>query len=153
MRSVMKLQRTFSCITGVLIAVGFVASQASAGPEPAVCDFVIEINSIRGGSPTVTVNSFKDITAKARIAKGTAAEGTTIDTQLRIVATDGTQMIDSKTASPIRLGVGKGGQGAKLRMFVSQCNSGSIAFTATFFGLDNDGDECTASRRIVKVCK
>jgi len=149
----MKLQRMFSCIMGVCIAVGFAASQATAGTNPPECDFVIEINALRGGSPTVTVNSTKDITAKARIAKGTAVSGTTIDTQLRIDAIDGTQVIDTKFAGPIRLGVGKGGQGAKLRMSIPQCNSGMIAFEARFSGQDNDGDQCEAKRRITKDCK
>jgi hypothetical protein len=117
------------------------------------CDFLIEINALRGGSPTVTVNSTKDITAKARIAKGSAMEGTTIDTQLRIDAIDGGAIIDTQRSWPIRLGVGKGGQGDKLSMNIPQCNSGSIDFEATFSGLDDDGDPCKATRRITKTCK
>ena len=151
----MKLQRMFSCITGVFIAVGFVASQAGAGTDPPVCDFAIEINALRGGSPTTPfgLNATKDITAKARIAKGSAVDGTTIVTQLRIDAVDGGTIIDTKLAFPITLGVGKGGQGDKLRMDVPQCNSGSIDFTATFKGQDDDGDQCIASRTITKTCK
>jgi hypothetical protein len=151
----MKLQRVFSCITGALIAVGFVASQAGAGTGPQVCDFSIEINALRGGSPTTPfgANATKDITAKARIAKGSAVDGTTIVTQLRIQAIDGGQVIDTKLSYPITLGVGKGGQGDKLRMDIPQCNSGSIDFTARFIGKDDDGDDCSAERTITKTCK
>lgn len=151
----MKLQRVFSCITGVFIAVGFVASQAGAGTEPPVCDFAIEINALRGGSPTTPfgLNATKDITAKARIAKGSAVSGTTIVTQLRIDAIDGITIIDTKLRYPITLGVGKGGQGDKVTMDVPQCNSGSIEFKATFSGKDDDGDQCTATRSITKTCK
>jgi len=148
----MKLQRMFGCITGVLFAVGLVASQANAGTEPPVCDLKIEINALRAGSPTVTVNTIKAVTAKARIAKGSAMDGTTIDTTLRIDAIDGAQTIDTKTAQ-VRLGVGKGGQGAKLEMNITQCVTGTIAFQATFFGRDDDNDECTATRTITRTCK
>ncbi len=117
------------------------------------CDFAIEINALRGGSPTVSVNSTKEITAKARIAKGTAVDGTAIDTELRIDAIDGGQIIDTQSSWPIRLGVGKGGQGDKLSMNIPQCNSGSIDFEATFSGQDADGDLCKQTRRITKVCK
>jgi len=120
---------------------------------PPLCDFAIEINALRGGSPTVTVNSTKNITAKARIAKGTAVDGTTIETQLRIDAIDDGQVIDTQLSGPIRLGIGKGGKGDKLSMNIPQCNSGSIDFEATFHGLDADADSCTATRRITKVCK
>jgi len=151
----MKLQRVFSCITGALIAVGFSVSQAGAGTDPQVCDFAIEINALRGGSPTTPFgpNATKDITAKARIAKGSAVDGTTIVTQLRIEAIDGGQVIDTKLSYPITLGVGKGGQGDKLRMDVPQCASQSIDFRATFTGQDEQGDQCTANRTITKTCK
>lgn len=151
----MKLQRVLSCITGVFIAVGFVASQAGAGTEPPVCDFAIEINALRGGSPTTPfgLNATKDITAKARIQKGSAVDGTTIVTQLRIDAIDGTTVINTQKSFPITLGVGKGGQGDKLTMLVPQCTTGSIEFKATFSGKDDDGDQCTATRSIRKTCK
>jgi hypothetical protein len=152
-RAVMKLQRMFCCITGAFIAVGFAASQAGAGTDPPVCDFAIEINALRGGSPTVSVNSVKNITSKARISKGSAPSGTTIVTQLRIDAIDGGTIIDTKLSYPITLGVGKGGQGDKLGMEISQCDSGSIDFTASFTGKDDDNDVCTASETITKTCK
>jgi hypothetical protein len=149
----MKLQRMFCCITGAFIAVGFAASQAGAGTDPPVCDFEIEINALRGGSPTVSIGSPKNITSKARIAKGSAVSGTTIVTQLVIEAIDDGTVIDTKESFPITLGVGKGGQGDKLAMAITQCDSGSIDFTATFTGRDDDNDVCTASRTITKTCK
>jgi len=51
-RSVMKLQHTLICITGIFIAVGSTESQAG-GPLPE-CQLSIEINALRAGSPTVT---------------------------------------------------------------------------------------------------
>jgi hypothetical protein len=151
----MKLQRMFCCITGAFIAVGFAASQAGAGTDPPVCDFAIEINALRGGSPTVSVNSVKNITSKARISKGSAVSGTTIVTRLTIEAFNGGQFVSRRTEPDITLGVGKGGQGAKLRMDISNtdCSNGSIDFVATFTGIDDDNDVCTASESINKTCK
>jgi hypothetical protein len=148
----MKFQRTFSCITGVLIAVGFAAFQASAGVPPE-CEFTIEINALRGGSPTVTVNSNKNITAKARIAKGSAPDGTVVDTTLTIEAIDGGVVIDTQVSTPIRLGVGKGGKGDKLGMSIPQCTNpaGVIVFEATFQGIENPF--CIATERITKTSK
>ena len=148
----MMLPRTILCITGAFFAVGFAASQASAKTPPG-CNFSIEINALRGGSPTVTVNTTKNITAKARIQKGTATPDTTIDTRLQIDAVDGTQVIDSQLSGPIQLVVGKGGQGDTLTMNIDQCNSGSIDFVATFFGTNADGVLCEARRSITKTCK
>ncbi len=149
----MKLQRIFSCITGVFLAVGFAASQAGAGPSDPVCDLIIEINALRAGSPTVTKNTTKNVTAKARIQKGSAPSGTFIDVTLRIEAVDGTVVIDTQEVGPIRLGVGRGGQGDKLAMNIPQCDTPFIHFDATFFGPDDDGGPCTATRRITKTCK
>ena len=150
----MKLQRIFSCITGVFLAVGFAASQAGAGTNPPVCSLIIEVNALRGGSPTVTKDTFKNITAKARIQKGTAESDTTIDTMLTVEAVDGTEVIWTEERGPIRLGVGKGGQGAsKIAMFIPQCMTPFIHFDATFTEIDADGIPCTATRRITKTCK
>jgi hypothetical protein len=121
--------------------------------DPCSCDFVIDINALRGGSPTVAVNSTKDITAKARIAKGTALPGTTIDTTLRIDAIDGFEVIDSQSSGPIQLEVGKGGQGDKLTMNINQCNSGSIIFEATFTPNTPFCPGCEGWRTITKTCK
>jgi hypothetical protein len=120
--------------------------------DPPVCDFAIEVNSMRGGSPTVTVNDTKNITAKARIIKGTAPSDTTLDATLRIDAIDGSVVIDSQYSGPIRLEVGKGGRGDKLAMNINQCNSGAIDFVANFFGTDSNDVLCEASRRITKTC-
>ena len=63
----MPLQRIFIYIMGVFFAIGATAPHASAGPAPD-CSLKIEINALRGGSPSVTVGETRNITAKARIA-------------------------------------------------------------------------------------
>jgi hypothetical protein len=125
----------------------------NASVDPPMCDLVIEVNSLRAGSPTVSVGTTRKVTAKARIAKGTAAKGTTIDTTLQITAKDGLQFIHSQQSESILLRVGKGGKGDTLPMNISQCDSGSITFEATFFGLDGEGDLCEGTRRITKTCE
>ncbi len=151
----MKLQRTFSCIAGVLIAGGLAASQAFAGERPVQCDLEIEVNALRGGSPTVVSNGTKDITAKARIAKGSAVDGTTIDTYLMLeaISSMGTTTYDSHPTT-IRLGIGKGGWGQKVTMNVPRCQNGElVAFTAKFYGYEQDGDYCESNTaRITKTC-
>ena len=149
--SVMTLQRTIICIAGVFIAIGSAESQAG-GPVP-TCTLTIEVNALRGGSPTVTVNDTKNITAKARIAKGTAARGMTIDTTLQIDAVDGVEVINTRTSSPHQLVVGKGGKGDKFPMDIPQCKTGSIDFVATFSGNDTNGALCEGTRTIRKECK
>jgi hypothetical protein len=148
----MTLHRAIIFTTGAFIALGFAEAQAGDPPEP--CQLTIEINALRGGSPTVTAgeNQTRNITAKARIVKGTAPKGTTIDTTLQIEVKDKSEVIHRQTKSPIRLVVGKGGQGAKLLMNIPQCSSGSIDFVATFFGNDGNGP-CEATRTINKICK
>ena len=121
------------------------------------CDLSIEINALRGGSPTVTVGDTKKITAKARIVRGTAVSGTTVHTTLKIEALDGAGGIETRTSCPHRLEVGKGGQGGTLGMFIPKCVGGIIRFRATFFG--NENDDCSkpacplATRVITKTCK
>jgi hypothetical protein len=146
----MTLQRAIIFTAGAFIALGFAESQA--GPLPP-CGLTIEIKALRGGSPTVTVGSPKKITAKARIAKGTAPAGTTIDTTLQIEAIDGSTVIKTNSSSPHRLVIGKGGRGDTFPMEISQCISGSIDFVATFFGNDGNGALCEATRTINKTCK
>ena len=157
----MKLQRTFICIAGVFFAVGFTASQAAAGgPNPGCTDALgnameIEVNALRAGAKTVAFgpNQSTNVTAKARILKGTAVSGTVIDTTLTIEAVDGTEVISSNSTGPIRLGVGKGGKGAKLSLAVPQCRSGYIDFVATFLGTDAENDLCEGTRSLRKQCK
>jgi len=147
----MTLLRAIIFITGVFIAVGSAESQA--GPTPA-CELSIEINALRGGSPTVTEGGTKNITAKARILKGTAPSGTTIDTTLTIDAfDDGSEPINSQSV-PVRLEIGKGGQGKKLTMNILECDSGSIKFVATFSGYDENNALCESTRAMEpKTCK
>ena len=149
----MTLSRAIIYITGVFIAVGFAESQAQT-PDPTLCDLTIEINTLRGGSPTVTEGGTKNITAKARILKGTAPKGTTIDTELTIEAFDGPVRVHSQAVRGVRLEIGKGGQGGKLTMNIpEECKTGTIEFVATFSGLDEDGDLCESTRAIRKTCK
>ena len=148
----MTLQRAIIYITGVFIAVGFAESQAGS-PGPEVCKLAIEINALRGGSPTVTVGGTKSITAKARILKGTAPSGTTIDTELWIDAVDGLEVINSQSVFPVRLEIGKGGQGKKLTLNIPKCETGTIEFRATFSGHDGSGALCESTQAIRKTCK
>ncbi len=134
------------------------AATATATPTAIPgCDLTIEINALRGGSPTVAVGDTKNITAKARIARGTAVSGTTVHTTLKIEALDGAGSIETRTSCPHRLEVGKGGQGSTLGMFIPKCVGGIIRFRATFFG--NENDDCSnpvcplATREITKTCK
>jgi hypothetical protein len=151
----MKSQRTFTFIAGVFFAVGFAASQASAGAPSTECDFTIEVNALRAGARTIAwgPNQATSVTTKARILKGTALRGTTIATTLEIQAIDGTDVISTNTTGPITLGVGKGGKGAKLSMAISRCSSGFINFVATFFGTDEFGVTCEGVRELRKNCK
>jgi hypothetical protein len=157
----MKLRHTFICIAGAFFAVGLVASQAGAGgPNPVCSDAVgnlmqIEINALRAGARLVTAgpNQETNVTAKARILKGTAVSGTTIDTTLTIQAVDGQTVISTNTTGPIRLGVGKGGKGAKLSLAIPRCTSGFINFVATFTGVDGENDPCEGTRSLRKACR
>jgi hypothetical protein len=116
---------------------------------------MIEVNALRAGGKTVSAgpNQTRDVTAKARIMKGTALSGTTIDMTLTIEALDGEDVISTNSTGPITLGVGKGGNGAKLELAIPQCNSGYIAFVVTFFGTDEDGDGCWGRRELRKACR
>jgi hypothetical protein len=132
------------------------AANVQAGAPPVLCDVTIEINAVRGGSPTVGVPGTKNITSKARIAKGTGPGDQTLDnTTLTIEAFDGATLIDTQSSGGITLVVGKGGQGDKLTMNVNQCNSGSIDFIATFTGTSStNGSTCTqSSAPLTKTCK
>ena len=149
----MMLWRTIQYSTaGMLAAAGLAAPQAFAGEGNSQCDFAIEVSALRAGSPTVTVGGTKDVTAKARIAKGTAPVGTVLDTMLTVDASDGGVVIDSQTIGPIRIGVGKSSKGVTVTLAIPRCNSGFIDFIATFSGTDGDGDPCEGTRRIIKEC-
>jgi hypothetical protein len=115
----------------------------------------IEVNALRAGGKTVRAgpNQTVDVTAKARILKGTALPGTTIDTTLTIDAVTGGQVIGTNSTGPITLGVGKGGKGAKLAVDTQQCVGGFIEFVATFSGADDDGDPCERTRILRKQCR
>jgi len=161
----MKLQRTLICIASAFFAVGFTASQAAAGggvpgcgtfPDSEGNGFMeLEVNALRAGAKTVVTgaNQTTNVTAKARILKGTADKATVMDATLTIEAVTGGEVISSNSQGPIRLGVGKGGKGAKLSMQVTKCTGGFIEFVATFFGTDEEDDACEKSRTIRKACR
>jgi hypothetical protein len=100
----------------------------------------------------VTVNGTKNVTAKARILKGTAVKGTTLNTTLLVEAFDGSTLINQHSSSPHRLVIGKGGTGDTFPMQIPECNSGFIDFVATFFGPGGNGVVCEATRTIRKTC-
>jgi hypothetical protein len=148
-------QRIVVLSAGFLLAIGF-GLPALAGVPPQTCDATIEINAFRGGSPTVSVGSVKNVTAKARLQKGTGpADQTLNNTTVTIDAMDASGVVDSQSASGVTLVVGKGGQGAKLGLNISRCDGGSIDFFATFTGTSStNGEECTATteRPLTKTC-
>jgi hypothetical protein len=115
----------------------------------------LEINALRAGAKTVITgpNQTTNVTAKARILKGTAISGTTLVTTLAIEAVDGEVVVSTNSQPGITLGVGKGGKGAKLSMAVTRCTSGFIDFVATFWGVDEDNDACTVTELLKKACK
>ncbi len=157
----MKLQRTLICIAGVFIVAGFATSQAGAGGLPPGCidahrnAMQIEINALRAGGRTISAgpNTTTKVTAKARIVKGTAVSDTTIDMMLTIEAVDDSGVRGSSSTGPIRIGVGKGGKGARLSVAVPGCISGFIEFVATFTGEPPVYQLCEGTRTIRKECK
>jgi hypothetical protein len=125
--------------------------------DPPFCPALIDINALRGGSPTVTSGGTKDITAKARIRKGTAPLDATVDdTTLTITSYVGPLVVDQKVSGPLTLVVGKGGTGDTLTMDVPACNPGqTIDYVAHFSGTaSTNGALCEAtSGRLSKTCK
>jgi hypothetical protein len=115
----------------------------------------IDVNALSAGGKTVSAgpNQSVDVTAKARILKGTAVSGTTIYTELEIRAVDDTGVIDTKTSFPITLGVGQGGTGDKLTLDTTRCDGGFITFVATFVGAGANGGLCEGTRTLRKECK
>ena len=143
-----------AALGSVAALVGFVDT-AEAGTIPDNCPLTIEVNALRvpGRDVQPGMNQTESVTAKARILKGTAVFGTTIDTTLTIEAIDGEDVISSSTMGPIRLGIGKGGKGAKVVMSIPRCNTGVIKFVATFSGVDGRNRLCTGSKFLRKACR
>ena len=123
--------------------------------DPPFCSLQIEINALRAGGKTVRVgpNQTVNVTAKARILKGTTQPGTVIDTTLTIQALDGTDVIGTNSAGPIQLEIGKGGKGAKLPLDIPQCTTGFIDFVAEFSGDDANGSLCEETRTLRRECR
>jgi len=115
----------------------------------------IEVNALRAGGKTVRVgaNQTTDVTAKARILKGSAPSDTTIVTTLAIEAVDGTGVVDMGESPPVTLVVGKGGTSETLSLNTTRCVGGFITFLATFSGPDADGDLCSGTRTLRKECR
>jgi hypothetical protein len=115
----------------------------------------IEVNALRAGGKTVVTgaNQTVNVTSKARILKGTADSSTVMDATLTIEAVTGGTVISTNSQGPIRLGVGKGGKGAKLTIAVPTCTNDFIEFVATFFGVDADKDPCEGTETIRKACR
>ena len=138
----MKCSKIIVLLVGWALVLGF-SVPVLAGPAD---ECVIEINALRGGSPTVPSGGTKDITSKARIAKGTsAADATVTNTTLTIYAYAGDVEVDSAvSAKSLTLVVGKGGQGDKLTLDIPACNVGDpFSFVAMFEGtFSEDGSTC-----------
>jgi len=151
-----KCKRVIVLLASWALVVGFSAPVFAGTPEPE-CELTIEINALRGGSPTAPSGGTKDITSKARIAKGSApADATVTDTVLTITSLSGDTVID-EVSSPnlLTLVVGKGGQGDKLTLNVGACVPGeTVDFVSHFAGTGPNGAICEAtSNRLSKTCK
>jgi hypothetical protein len=170
----MKLQRIFICIVGVFSAVGFAASQAVAGTGVPGCGDIpggdpmdpmgfmeIDVNTLRAGGKTIVTspNNTTKVTTKARILKGTAPGGTTINTTITIEAIDGTTVIGTASSEfqAVTIGVGGGGlprgQASQFDVSTEQCESGVIRFVAKFTGVDSENDVCVGEKIISKECR
>lgn len=152
-----KCNRVIVLLASCVLLVGLGAPAFAGVPEPD-CELVIEVNALRGGSPTVTSQDTKDITAKARLVKGAnPADAQLLDTTLTIQTRVGTNPTDTELSpESLTLIVGRGGQGDKLRMDVPQCETGEIInFVATFEGTaSTNGATCShTSDQLNKTCK
>ena len=116
---------------------------------------LIEVNALRAGARFIQAgpNQTMDVTAKARIWKGTAVPDTTLDMTLTIEAADCTDVISTNSTGPITIGVGKGGEGDKLPLSVPRCDGGFIEFSATFSGVDLYDNLCLGTRTLRKECR
>jgi hypothetical protein len=151
---------SFSAGPGLTFEPQFTLAQAQfeiacVGPPP--CSLIIDINALRGSSGHVLSGQTKDITAKARIMKGTAPLDATVnDTTLTITSYVGPLQVDQKASGPLTLVVGKGGTGDTLTMDVPVCAPGQkIDYVAHFSGTaSTNGELCEAtSGRLRKTCK
>ncbi len=123
--------------------------------EPPSCAFEIEVNALRVRGRRVSPGPDQTalVTAKARIARGTAERGTTIDTTLTVEAVDAAGVMSAKSSFPITLRVGGGGKGDRFALNIPQCEGGAIEFAATFDGMDGAGGLCEKTRVLRKECR
>lgn len=149
----MKCNKVIVLLASWALVFGF-SVPVFAGPA---LECVIEINALRGGSPTVPSLGIKNVTSKARLAKGPSEPGWTVtNTTLTIYAYAGDVEVDSRTSEGLTLVVGKGGQGDKLPMSIPECTTGDpFSFVAHFSGtFSEDGSPCEAvSEPLRKTCK
>lgn len=153
----MKCNKVIVLLASWALVVGF-GAPAFGGPGQLDCELVIEINALRGGSPTVpSEGGTKDITSKARILKGSSEpDATVVDTTLTITALAGETVLDQQVSPELlTLVIGQGGVGDKLSMNIPGCTPGEIIdFVSHFSGYGPNGALCEAtSDRLSKTCK
>jgi hypothetical protein len=151
-----KCKRLIVLLASWVLLVGF-ATPVSAGIVLLPCGAEIEINVLRGGSPTVPSGGTKDIVSKARILSGTAPPDATItDTTLTITAYDSDNNVVDQAVSPelFTLVMGRGGQGDKLSLNIPVCDPGEFfEFESYFAGTGPNGTLCDMiSGRLTKTC-
>jgi hypothetical protein len=128
------------------LAITLFASTASAqSPTPTAtplgCQGILEVNTLRAGSPTIrisdstgpgTASAARAVTARARITKGSAFDGTLCPGTIAITNDETVQV----GVIPATFEVGKGGQGGTVSFFVPDtiCSDnggdGDITFSA-----------------------
>ena len=138
-------------VLGALVGLGGVFALAVGAQAQPVCSYAVEVNAVRGGSPAVK-GGVKSITAKARIANGTAPGGTTqtgttftIDAICISGACTPGANLGSASGGPVTLLVGRGGRGGKIDV-PTACGPGDrVNYVATFTGLDGTGNGATCT--------
>ena len=155
----MKAERSLVLVLGAVTLFLFAVPALAGDTGPAECTATIEVNALRGGSPTLSNDTPKNITAKARITKGSGPPDQTVnDTVITIQAFEGgtDNAIGGPVAVPgvFTLVVGKGGQGGKVGVTVPCTPDDVIDYRATFMGNDSvNGEMCSfTSRALPKTC-
>lgn len=159
----MKLQRTFIYIAGVFFAVGFAASQASAGTGtlgcnppglPNLMEIAVRIDG-KSKNPNSPISTGANKTAKStthgELKKGTAPKGTQFAVTVTYEVFDGTEsggvLLDSVTEPGVTIKTQQnfariGGPPHSQLLAVTQCTTGKLTFVAEYRGQDEDGEDC-----------
>ncbi len=152
----MKCNKVIVLLASWVLVVGF-SAPVFAGIVIPECEHTVEISGFRGGAGHAISGGTKDITAKARIVKGTAPLDATIDnTTLTITQFIGPLVHQQEISTGITLVVGKGGQGDKIRFNVPNCvPPQEIDYVAHFSGTaSTNGATCeVTSGKLTKTCK